>query len=95
MPILELISPLNVILLTISDPKTIAKDFMTTGPLKLSFPIYYLPIRSNFHGKNTYIMDIDIPLYREKDKDGIEKPDADIISFWIKKGSCILLNKGD
>lgn len=94
----ELITPLNIVLMipsVINENKTLKELVSGTSVLKLNFPIYYIPIRSNYYGKNTYIMDLDLPLYREKDKDGNEKPDNEILSFWIKKGTSILLSKNE
>lgn len=66
-----------------------------SNPYKGVFPVYYIPIRDTFMNRPTYVMDIVLPLYREKDKDGNDKsPDA-IADFWIKKGTCVLLNKSD
>jgi hypothetical protein len=40
-------------------------------------------------------MDITLNIVREKDKEGNDKSPEEILSFWIKKGTCLLLSKGD
>ena len=60
-----------------------------------NFPLYYIPIRGDYLGRNSYIMDITLNIVREKDKEGIEKSKEEILSYWIKKGTCLLLSKSD
>ena len=65
------------------------------GTIKHWFPLYYIPIRGDFLGKSSYVMDICLNIFRDKDKDGLEKTDREYISYWIKKGTCLLLSKND
>ena len=60
-----------------------------------NFPLYYIPIRGDYLGKGSYIMDITLNIVREKDKEGIDKSNEEILSYWIKKGTCLLLCKSD
>jgi hypothetical protein len=60
-----------------------------------NFPLYYIPIRGDYLGRSSYIMDITLNIVREKDKEGNDKSPEEILSFWIKKGTCLLLSKGD
>jgi dynein heavy chain len=60
-----------------------------------NFPLYYIPIRGDYLGRSSYIMDITLNIVREKDKEGIEKSREEILSYWIKKGTCLLLSKSD
>ena len=60
-----------------------------------NFPLYYIPIRGDYLGRSSYIMDITLNIVREKDKEGNDKSPEEILSYWIKKGTCLLLNKGD
>jgi len=61
-----------------------------------SFPVYYIPIRGTYLGRSTYVLDIKLILYRDKDKDIDEnKLDKSQPEYWIKKGTCILMSKSD
>ena len=60
-----------------------------------NFPLYYIPIRGDYLGRNSYVMDITLNIVREKDKEGVEKSKEEILSYWIKKGTCLLLSKSD
>ena len=60
-----------------------------------NFPLYYIPIRGDYLGRNSYVMDITLNIVREKDKEGMEKSREEILSYWIKKGTCLLLSKSD
>ena len=60
-----------------------------------NFPLYYIPIRGDYLGRSSYIMDIFLNIVREKDKEGMEKSREEILSYWIKKGTCLLLSKSD
>ena len=60
-----------------------------------NFPLYYIPIRGDYLGRGSYIMDITLNIVREKDKEGVDKSNEEILSYWIKKGTCLLLCKGD
>ena len=40
-------------------------------------------------------MDITLNIVREKDKEGIDKSNEEILNYWIKKGTCLLLCKSD
>jgi len=64
---------------------------------KHSFPLYAISIRGTYLGRNSYIMDIDLNLFKDKDKekDGYDRPKEDFISYWTKKGTCLLLSKND
>jgi dynein heavy chain len=68
---------------------------MQSGPIKHTFPVYYIPIRGEYLGKNSYIMDIPLSVYKERDKDGIERSEKEYIAYWIKKGTCLLMSKND
>jgi len=68
---------------------------MQSGPIKHWFPVYYIPIRGDYLGKNSYVMDIPLNVFKDKDKEGQEKTEKEYISYWIKKGSCLLMSKND
>lgn len=68
---------------------------LQTGPVKHWFPVYYIPIKGDYLGKNSYVMDIPLNILKDKDKDGQEKTEKEYISYWIKKGSCLLMSKND
>jgi hypothetical protein len=61
-----------------------------------SFPLYYIPVRGEFLGKSTYIMDIKLTLFKDKDRELEEnRIDKSHPDYWIKKGTCLLLSKND
>jgi len=66
-----------------------------SGPIKHWFPLYYIPIRGEYLGKNSYVLDIPLNVFKDKDKDGQEKTEKEYVAYWIKKGSCLLLSKND
>ncbi|MCQ2815651.1 MAG: hypothetical protein MJ252_00145 [archaeon] len=59
------------------------------------FPLYYIPIRGDYLARPTYIMDIPLNIVRDKDKEGNEASREEVINYWIKKGTCLLLSKND
>ena len=68
---------------------------LQSGPVKHWFPMYYIPIRGDYLGKSSYVMDISLSIYKDKDKDGLEKTEKEYVAYWIKKGTCLLMSKND
>ncbi len=73
----------------------VAPILLQNGPVKHWFPLYYIPIRGDYLGKNSYVLDIPLYVYKDKDKDGQEKTEKEYTAYWIKKGTCLLLSKND
>jgi dynein heavy chain len=90
-----LMIPINDELSNNNAPQIINPGMLGIGPLKHWFPLYYIPNRGDSLGKSSYVMDICLNVLRDKDKDGLEKTDREYISYWIKKGTCLLLSKND
>ena len=60
-----------------------------------NFPLYYIPIRGDYLGRSSYVMDITLNVVRDKDKDGADKTREEILSYWVLKGTCLLLSLSD
>jgi dynein heavy chain len=63
--------------------------------IKHCFPIYYIPIRGEYLGRSSYVTDIWLNIFKDKDKDGVELEDKYYIAYWIKKSTCLLLSRND
>ena len=99
----DLYNPLPPIIITPTAQEDRLPNFGTASALSnensvevtRNFPLYYIPIRGDYLARSTYVMDITLNIVREKDKDGMEKTREEILSYWIKKGTCLLLSKTD
>ena len=99
----DLYNPLPPIIITPTAAEDRLPNFGTASALSnesslevtRNFPLYYIPIRGDYLARSSYVMDITLNIVREKDKDGMEKTREEILSYWIKKGTCLLLSKTD
>jgi len=55
-------------------------------------PVYYIPIRGVYLGRNSYLMDLPVTVYNTNSKEGAEKSEREHIAFWTKKGTAILMS---
>jgi dynein heavy chain len=67
----------------------------SSNEIMKNFPLYYLPIRMDYMGFSSYLMDIPLNIVKERDKEGNELSKEDVIGYWIKKGTCLLLSTND
>jgi dynein heavy chain len=98
----ELYNPLPILLISpirqLDEQTSVITNAIASGmgPLKHTFPLYYIPIRGTYLTRPSYVMDINLSISRDKDKESnAEKTDAEYIAHWVKKGTCLLLSKND